>query len=79
MFNMLGKKYSVGSHRAMQVINKYHIVTPIDLLNFQDSEEKDIFQSWIFNNRTPTEDHYKVLSDTIRDVVHDEISGKKVA
>ena len=47
--------------------------------NFQDSEEKDIFQSWIFNNRTPTEDHYKVLSDTIRDVVHDEISGKKVA
>ena len=47
--------------------------------NFEDSEEKDIFQMWLFNNRTPYEDKQKEFADIVRESVHDEITEKKVA
>ena len=33
--------------------------------SFEDAEEKDIFQMWLFNNRTPYEQKYKKFSDTL--------------
>ncbi len=33
--------------------------------SFEDAEEKDIFQMWLFNNRTPYENKYKHFADTI--------------
>ena len=47
--------------------------------NFEDSEEKDIFQAWLFNNRTPYEDKYRALTRNVREAIHDELTEKKVA
>ena len=33
--------------------------------SFEDSEEKDIFQMWLYNNRTPYENKYKQFADTL--------------
>jgi len=47
--------------------------------SFEDAEEKDIFQMWLFNNRTPYEDKYRALTRNVREAIHDELTEKKVA
>ena len=47
--------------------------------SFEDSEERDIFQMWLFNNRTPYEDRHREFTNDVREVVHNELTEKKAA
>ena len=58
---------STNYHQEESIDDEYFLQRKLTYLSnsFEDAEEKDIFQMWLFNNRTPYENKYKHFADTL--------------